>query len=324
MTTRFGRWQCLLLNVSFTTIAAGAWAAPARAQGAYQPCVQAGGALGTLCLNAVQAAGVVAARASLIAAGGNPATGSPSTLGLRLRSPRLAMAGRLTAARAELHPLIRADADPEDVTLFGYHLDATLGVYDGFAPAPTVGGVGSIDLIGSAGWVHLSEGDGFAGSVFTWGVGVRAGVMRESFNAPGVTLSAQYRRIASITYGDPGLTETAAAAKNDSPSLWSFRGVAGRLLGPVTATIGLGHDRVSSDAHVSVSRPGAPLTVDLDGFTTSRTIGFLNLSRTSLIYTIAAELGWQTGGEEPPAGLNAPNTNGKGALFGGLTLRLAF
>jgi hypothetical protein len=295
-----------------------------HAQTAYSACGQAAGSVGLLCVSAVQAAGTAAARAGLAAAGGNPVTGAASTLGLRVRSPRLAVAARMTTTSAELHELRMLNESTQTVRMLAFGLDATIGVFDGFAAGATVGGVASLDVIASVGTVRLPEGDGFDGSVSTWALGVRAGVMRESFNAPGVTLSATFRKLGDIVYGDPQLSSTVGSVEDASPTLLSFRGVVGKRIAGLGMNGGLAYDRLSTDAHIRVTSALTPLDVDLEGFSTARTAAFVNLSWTSLIYTVAAEAGWQFGGEGPPVEFDVPNTNGKGAFFGGITLRLTF
>jgi hypothetical protein len=39
--------------------------------------------------------------------------------------------------------------------------------------------------------------------VVAWALGARVGILRESFTAPGVSVSAMYRSIGSFSYGDP-------------------------------------------------------------------------------------------------------------------------
>jgi hypothetical protein len=130
--------------------------------------------------------------------------------------------------------------------------------------------------------------------------------------------------VGDIVYGDPQLSTTAGSAEDESPTLLSFRGVVGKRIAGLGMSGGLAYDRLSTDARIRVTSALTPLDVDLQGFSTARTAGFVNLSWTSLIYTVAGEAGWQFGGEGPPSDFDVPNTNGKGAPFGGITLRLTF
>lgn len=276
------------------------------------------------CALVVQAADILPGRVSIVAAGGNPVPGSPSTLGMSLGPlPRISANGRVMLSRATLPAIQRAQDGNGDIdfVVTGLHADFSVGVFSGLAPFATIGGVGAIDLIASAGVVHVPEGDGLNGeNALTWGVGARLGITRESFTAPGISLSAMYRKLGELAFGDGQLQDADAFVNLDETALWSFRAVAGKRITSLSVTAGLGYDRYSADLLLQLRDGTATVTVR-DEYAAGRWNGFLNGTFTMLVLSATAELGWQAGGEAP-AGARSDQAS-RGALFAGFAIRLA-
>ena len=70
-------------------------------------------------------------------------------------------------------------------------IDASVGVLQGLSIFPTVGGLGSIDMLASLGFAAPPDGEGFDGSLISWGLGAKLGILRESFTLPGLTASVE-------------------------------------------------------------------------------------------------------------------------------------
>jgi hypothetical protein len=112
------------------------------------------------------------------------------------------------------------------------NLDAAVGILSGWSIAPTIGGFASLDLIGSVG--HLMMPDEFSEAGKSWAVGARVGILRESFTAPGVSVTgiAVYRiavpelafRVLNFTYGEAASEKLAATLRE------MFVGAARRLV----------------------------------------------------------------------------------------------
>jgi hypothetical protein len=221
-----------------------------------------------------------------------------------------------------------SDADAaDDITAVFLGADARLGLYSGLSPFATVGGLGSIDLLGSVGLVKLA-GDRFD-SPIAWGLGARLGILRESFTAPGVSVSAMYHRLGEIRFGDTAFSDQNAYVELDDNATWSLRFAIGKRLAPVALTAGVGWDRTTSDAHVrTILGPGGgaglPQSVETSGEAggDGRFNAFADVSYTLVVLTLAAEVGWQGGGETPPAVSGVSDFVGKGGIFGGITFRL--
>jgi hypothetical protein len=278
----------------------------------------------------------------MAAAGGNPLPGSASTLGMRLPGkPRYTVQLRLSGARLTMPGASAQYAQPLGAGTSSYHTnalgvsigaDGAIGVFDGFAPGATVGGVGSVDLLASGGYL-LGPGHGFDGGAWTGAAGARLGILRESFTLPGITLSGTYRRTGGFTYGHASLptprTYLGSAALSGITDL-GMRLVAGKRFFVLGTTAGIGLDRYSSDVtEVRTCPPNAVCTPEF-GFDIkaplkqTRANVFGALTWTSLVFTGTAEVGWQRGGS--PATIT-PATGFEdrvraGGVFGSLAFRL--
>ncbi len=273
---------------------------------------------------------VVQPRIGLAAAGGNPVAGTASTLGMRIGNfPRISIGGRVTAVQADLPPIRRIGRVGDiDFAVAALAVDGAIGLFQGFSPAITVGGVLSLDLLASAGLVFLPDDEGFDDLPFAWGAGLRLGILRESFTAPGISVTAMYRRVGDVEFGDPQLRGTEAWFAADGYTNLSVRGTIGKRLFGIGLTAGAGYDRYSTDIAWRFIDPadpgGAPISVAVDGFTNDRFLFFVNGGLTLLILTASLELGWQQGGDVVPGPLPAVGFDPEeGAFFGSFAIRIS-
>ncbi len=270
-------------------------------------------------------------RLGLGLSGGDPVAGSASTLGMRLGSPRVAVGVRGTVVVTRI-PDIRTESAQGRLTfpLGSIDADAAIGLYSGFSPAPTVGGVGSLDLLGSIGIIPVPNDQGFAARVpVTWGIGARLGLLRESFTAPGISVSAMYRSLGNVLYGDTALQRQDAFFESDLRGV-SLRAVAGKSLSFLSLTAGAGYDSWRSDvAFGAVATVAAPVSrfevrIPATRLTTHRASVFADVGLNFVVLTLVGEVGWQAGTSLPavPLPQGATLSPRDGAVFGGLALRL--
>jgi hypothetical protein len=276
------------------------------------------------CLHAADAAEIMQVRLGLAAAAGNPVPGTASTQGMRLGSmPRMTAGLRVTAAGADI-PQVRQVGGTADAgfVIAGLSVDAGVGLFQGLNLLPTVGGFGSVDLLGSVGVLPLPRGSAISSSApVTWALGARVGVLRESFTAPGVSISAMYRSTGEFAYGDPGLAGDDAHIRLGGNRVTSLRGVVGKRVASIGLTGGVGYDYFGSDALLRVREtPTTTRELRDDDFDQRRAMVFANASLTMLILNVAAEAGWQQGGSAAPG---ASPQREKGGLFAGLAVRLS-
>lgn len=359
-------------RLGMAAIALGLAAAPALAQdgGLAAPCndPRVPSSARENCVVVAQAVESAQPQLGILLAGGNPTLGTASTGGLRLGVlPRVSATAKANLVFIRLPDILAESAGGavqrlnSTVGIPAPALSATgsVGVFPGVSVLPTIGGVGAIDLLGTATWLPLSTFDvkGFSrGDVpdFTWGLGARVGLLRESFTMPGVSVSLMYRRLAELSFGNVcenaalgGVTQsgngyTVASGPctgSGDPgefrmnlSDWSTRAaVSKRLLG-LGLTAGVGYDRFGSDVGFGLrtSCPaGTGATSCYARFSdlstdNSRWSGFLDGSLSILVATLAAEVGWLQG-TDPIQGFPTSSDfdPGNGTFFGSIGLRIS-
>jgi hypothetical protein len=296
--------------------------------GAYEACVAAAQAV----VSAQPALGI-------LIAGGNPTIGTAGPAGLRLGIvPRISAGARVNVVAVRL-PDILAEQIPGQAGAitrrFGVPApalggDVSLTLTDGFDLAPGIGGLGAVSLLGGATYLPFSllGVEGFEREHLAVGIGGRVHVLRESFVAPGVSLSVMHRWMGTVAFGDvcpagavPISTTAVNGAQRETGTCpgpgnpgefsfdltgWSGRLVASKRFLGLGFTAGLGHDRFGSDLDFGFRGddplPGASaapvVRVTDERLDSSRWSVLANLSYTLLVGTIGLEAGWQQG--NPP------------------------
>jgi hypothetical protein len=311
-------WTFLLLGASATAL-------PAQSTAPFgTACADAGGTVREHCYRVVEAVQIMGPRTALVLSGGNPLPGTASTLGMRIGStPRFSVAARVTGTPIELPGLASASAQQLDFNAIAVALDAGLGVFNGFTLGPTVGGFGAVDLLASVGHTSLPDDDGFGGGVTSWAAGARLGLLRESFTAPGISLTAMYRSLGDVEYGAAGASPAAAWFTLEELRDVSLRATLGKRFLGLGWTAGAGWDWYDAHATAAVPTAGTPaqLLLEDEALESSRSTLFANAAFTLLILHTVAELGWQSGGT-PAAGVTHSGRLDDVGFYGSLALRL--
>jgi hypothetical protein len=287
------------------------------------------------CLAAAQATTSAQPAVGIAIAAGNPTIGTAGAAGLRLGViPRASAGIRLNVAPVGLPDILVQQLPGQAGQLtrrFGAAVpaltaDASLSLTQGFDVAPGLGGMGAISLLGSASVLpfRIAGIEGFDRNQPAIGLGARVHLLRESFVAPGVSASLMHRRLSTVQFGNicpqgfvvlgaggsaPHRESGLCAGPGDIGQFsfdlvdWSSRIVASKRLLGIGATVGLGHDRYSSDIgfgfRSAQTAPGTDSAFairfsDLN-LEASRWTVFGNASYTLIFGTIAAEAGWQQG-----------------------------
>ncbi len=274
------------------------------------------------------------ARAGLLTAvsGGTPMPGTASTLGRRFPgSARYAFGGTVQLQQVSLLDLVstarpRTDAQREGsvVALRGA---GAVGVFHGFSPRPTVGGILSVDLVGAASYLFLPASAGWTSGVPAWGVGARVGLLRESFTLPGITVSAVRHSVSSVE-----LETDPEGSTRISTTGWSLRGIVGKDLAGIGLYAGVGQDRgqgrftVSSPPSTGPTPPIYPTGLDYGSgsLPARRNSLFAGGVYTVLVAQISGELGWASGFDPVDAGSAGVIPGSDGMLFVSLLGRITF
>lgn len=297
-----------------------------QAQGLGEQCGSTPVQAREFCYRVAEAVEVLEPRVGISFSGGNPVPGTASTLGMRLGAmPRLSLGARVSAAAVEIDGIERfTDSGEQTFAVPSINLDASVGLFSGISLAPTIGGFASVDLLASAGRIPLPSGEGFSGSVNSWGAGLRVGILRESFTAPGVSLSGMYRNVGGVEYGDRELSDEDAYFQLDDMRVWSARAAVSKRLLALGLVAGAGYDWYAGGATVRIQDPtNASNVFELsdDAIESTRATLFGNASFTLLILHLVGEIGWQSGGDANPS-LPSSERLEKAGLYGGLAVRI--
>jgi hypothetical protein len=266
---------------------------------------------------------------ALAAAGGSEVVGSAGTVGYRLpRTPRVSVGAKLGLVRASVPAILAPDAPAagdRDLLLPVLAAHGTVGLFDGFSLRPALGGILALDITAS---LHLplpAEGDGFVESSAGWGWAGRVGIVRESFNVPGVSVSVARRSLGRGKLGDMAGEDPAQVSFEGEVT--ALRGVVGKDLLGLGLLAGVGWDRTQGEGSIGVrvSPSGFEVSTPPRELSSERMLYFLGGSMTFLILQVSAEAGWARARTPPlpttPAGGKYPDF---ASGFGSVAVRVTF
>lgn len=256
-----------------------------------------------LCQDVVVAIQATQPELGLTLAGGNPVLGTASPIGTKFRFiPRIYLGGRINFVWAQIPNIRDYPDDPtQALGIVGYsvpmpQLDVSVGVFDGLMLGSTLGGFASVELLGSLGPMILPAGAGFTNDATGFGLGARVGLIRESFTAPGVSISGEYQWAGRIQYGD--VSDGDDAQFGMDLKVASFRAGVSKSFVAVGLAFTLAYDHYMSDVDFGIADPQGdllpvvPTSAPAD-LTSGRWSAFLDVSYIVLFFNIVAELGWQ-------------------------------
>lgn len=227
-------------------------------------------------------------------AGGTDVPGSSSTLGKKLGSmPRVSASVRATLGRLKSPNVTgrsRSDVDDQTVWVPTLQGSVVVSLMDGFSLAPSVGGLFALDLLATASYLRLPSE--FGDNTGTVGVGARLGILRESFTAPGLSVSVVHRGLGEATYGDRTIDN---AEITFDISTTSVRAVIGKDLPLIGFFAGVGWDWHRGDISLRTTAPGGAISNASDSFTDRRTVYFGGTSWSFMAFQGSIEAGWSSG-----------------------------
>ncbi len=360
----------LIVAVLAAGLVPGAVSGQGQGRGLTGACDEVAAELQTTCRVVAQAMESAQPQVGMLITGGNPTIGTASTGGLRLGVlPRVSATAKANLVFARIPDIREARTTPTDGIAYGDMTIAapslsgtvTIGLFPGASLAPTIGGIGSVDLLGTVSWLPLralgrSEFRSRSADL-SWGGGLRLGILRESFTMPGASLSVMYHGLGTVRLGEIcsvrvptstvdgagySLEEGQCAEAEDSSDLgelafdlsaWSTRAAVSKHLLGLGLSAGVGYDRFSSDFAVAVRPPAGPWSLPSSAYarvsdvnlSQGRWSAFVDGSFSILVATVAAEAGWQQGGDGV-AGYPYDSSDydpADGTFFGSVGLRLA-
>lgn len=251
---------------------------------------------------------------------GSEFPGSASTLGRRYgTTPRVATSLRLGLADVA-YPGIGGAGEGASSWIPSLEGAVAVGVFDGFRPRPTVGGVLAVDLLATAGMAFLPDGGGFRGAQTAFGYGLRLGLVRESFSLPGVTVSLVRRHGGGVEW-DGVAGRVPDAVRLDGVTNTSIRAVVGREFQALGIQAGIGWDGASADG---VFTPSGATPVAFDAYDTDRRLFFGGVTATWLVVQFHGELAYAGGFDGAPDDAETSYDPSAGSLMASLAFRLLF
>lgn len=262
-----------------------------------------------------------AAASWMTAAGGllaSAATLSPDlhrTIGRRMPegAPRVGVDIRLAFAPIS-HPALISGSDAiVDRTQLAVGVGGAIGFFDGLQLYPGLGGVLSIDGLVGYTFIRLPEAEGYESKADVQTFGVRLGLVRESFSAPGVALTV----VRSLS--DPLIFTGDSSVVNTDISTTSTRLAIGKDVLGLGLHASIGRDWVSSNVRIGVPAIGGGTAVVDGTLDQPRTVVQGGASLNFLVIRIQADAGWGLGGGRPAYPGLDPDA---GSFFGSLAVRL--
>ena len=289
--------------------------------------------------------------------GGNPTLGMGGTLGTRFGLvPRIAVTARLNAAFTEVPDIFEdfestlAEGESFDslptrgIPVGALQADVALGVFNGITLVPMLGGLGSIDLLGSVAFIPVIDEVGLEDAIISWGAGARIGILKGGLVAPGLAVSGMYRRIGEVQFGD--VEEDPGEFATDLSTL-SLRATLSKGIAMFDFAVGAGYDKYSSDPNFNfsvqcqtddcIAASATPTTDEGITITMAENIEgeietaawnvFGNVGLSLLLFNLVGEIGYQQAtdiltGEDLEGRALTDEEIGEGRIFGSIGLRL--
>ena len=256
----------------------------------------------TSCQSAVLAVQAVRGGIGLADATGADLAGASSTIGRRLGSaPRVSLDLRVRMARFRMPDILGGGtgvAAENTINGYGVKGSVAVGVLDGFSLMPTVGGLLSLDLLGSVSLIFLGESDGFLGNEGILSMGGRLGIFRESFTMPGLTVSVMRSFGQRVDWAN---TAVGGSQMDTDISTTSVRAIIGKDFFTLAVLGGVGWTWDGGEMGVQVPDPTIPGVQGIGrmgDLTTRRSLYFAGISITRLVFQFSIEGGWAGGYEE--------------------------
>lgn len=313
----------------------------------------------SMCAQVVNSLSTVQPSVGIAFSGGNPVLGTGTTIGTRLGGiPRVSVTARANFALVEMPALFdgytaRVSDSQQSIPTMGttslpigsVQGDVSIGLFNGISLAPMVGGIGSVDLLGSVALLPRIDQFGITDAIMNLGVGARVGILQQGIVAPGISVSGMYRRMGDVGFGSMAGGDFGQFATN--LSTLSVRGVVSKGIALFDLAIGAGYDRYSSDidmgwalvcesASCRASNNQQPLRLEGNAageLTTAAWNVFGDLTLDLLLLKLVAEVGYQKAIDpidmDDLRGANLPEQPlttdelGGGRIFGSLGLRIA-
>jgi len=239
------------------------------------------------------------------------------TLGFRTEGgkPRTALDVRFGFGQVR-HPAL-ASSDPSvalDRSQVAIGVGGEIALFDGFQLYPTLGGVLSADVLAGYTWIPWPTDQGYERASSYRTLGVRVGLLRESFSVPGIAATV------AKSWGSTAIFAGDTAVVSLDPSATHLKLAVGKDLYGVGVHAAVGRNWSDADARIGGDF-GQGQVLAGGKIDHARTTAQLGASLNFLVLRIQADVGWGLGAGGPETEQFAAE---EGALFGAIAVRLIF
>ena len=215
---------------------------------------------------------------------------------LRRNTPRLDISFRAGGLRAHIpvltHEPVAGLAKTEFVlgTIQG---NLIAGLFEGFQIKPTVGGLFSLDLMAQGNLLFFPKEVGLDSRKGAFSLGIRLGLVRETFTLPGIALSISRRFMGRLMLDwESGHYSTGLVIE---PSISSVRLTIGKSMSSLGLMAGAGLDSYNSEVKLTVLPQGSDPAEFSALLGLRRPVLFSGVSLSLLILQLSTEFGWAFG-----------------------------
>ena len=243
---------------------------------------------------------------------------------LRRNTPRFDVSFRIAGLRAHIPVVTHEPAVGQatgEFVLKTIQGNLVAGLFEGFQVKPTVGGLLSLDLLAQGHFLFLPKEVGLDSKMGAFSLGIRLGLVRETFTLPGIAVSVSRRFIAPLT-----LDWRSARYSTDlviKPSISSIRLTIGKSISSLGLMAGAGLDSHNSEVELIVLPQGSDPTEFNAPLAIRRPVLFSGVSLTLLILQLSTEIGWAFGPSMLEGRTLGPIDLNQGSGFLSLAARLS-
>ena len=215
---------------------------------------------------------------------------------LRRNTPRFDVSFRVAGLRAHIPVVTHEPAVGQargGFVLKTIQGNLVAGLFEGFQVKPTVGGLLSLDLLAQGHFLFFPKEVGLDSRMGAFSLGVRLGLVRETFTLPGIAVSVSRRFMSPMTLDWESVHYSTGLVIN--PSISSLRLTIGKSISSLGLMAGAGLDSHNSEVTLIVlpqdtdpTEVNAPLII-------RRPVLFSGVSLSLLILQLSTEIGWAFG-----------------------------
>jgi len=215
---------------------------------------------------------------------------------LRRNTPRFDVSFRIAGLRSHIPVVTHEPAVGQargEFVLKTIQGNLVAGLFEGFQVKPTVGGLLSLDLLAQGHFLFLPKEVGLDSKMGAFSLGIRLGLVRETFTLPGIAVSVSQRFMSPMTLDWESVHYSTGLVIN--PTISSLRLTIGKSISSLGLMAGAGLDSHNSEVTLMVLPQDSDPTEFNAPLGIRRPVFFSGVSLSLLILQLSTEVGWAFG-----------------------------